>query len=236
MRSAIALTGAALAAAGLAASAQSRPRAAVPAMPPASDFSARVTNEWFPLTPGARWVYTGVKDGQPTRDVVTVLHDTTTIDGVPCAVVHDRLYSKGRLSERTTDWYSQDAGGNVWYLGEDTAELDARGHVTSTEGSWRTGKDGARAGIYVPAHPHVGQSYLQEYLKGQAEDRFRILSLFGTVTGAAGTNALLTRETSALEPDVVDHKLYVRGVGVVLEQSQKGPNERNELVSLTRGR
>jgi hypothetical protein len=33
----------------------------------------------------------------------------------------------------------------------------------------------------------------------------------------------------------VDHKLYVRGVGTVLEQTEKGPNERNELVSFTRG-
>jgi hypothetical protein len=33
---------------------------------------------------------------------------------------------------------------------------------------------------------------------------------------------------------VVDHKLYVRGVGLVLEQTERGGDERNELVSLTR--
>ena len=45
--------------------------------------------------------------------------------------------------------------------------------------------------------------------------------------------ALLTEEWTPLEPAVLDHKFYVRGVGNVLEQSVKGPNERNELVSFT---
>ena len=46
---------------------------------------------------------------------------------------------------------------------------------------------------------------------------------------------LLTQEWTPLEPGVLDHKFYVRGVGTVLEQTEKGGNERNELVSVTRG-
>ena len=49
-------------------------------------------------------------------------------------------------------------------------------------------------------------------------------------------NTLLTQESTPLEPDVLDHKMYVRGIGTVLEQTEKGGNERNELVSLKRGR
>src|SRR5215831_13051435 len=115
------------------------------ATPPS--FTPRVTNQWFPLVVGTRYVYAGVKDGSPARDVVLVAHGTQTIDGVPCAVVEDRLYLRGLLRERTTDWYSQDARGNVWYEGEETAELDAQGRVRSTEGTWRAGNDGAEAGI-----------------------------------------------------------------------------------------
>src|ERR1051326_3951524 len=116
-------------------------------------FSAHVDNPWFPLRPGTTYVYRGVKDGKPARDVVTVTRERKTITGVPCVVVHDRLYLGGRLEERTSDWYSQDRAGNVWYFGEDTAELDAHGHVTSTEGRWQAGRGGAEAGIYLPAHP-----------------------------------------------------------------------------------
>src|SRR5437899_8798647 len=133
-------------------------RLASPPRPPASDFSTRIDNQWFPLRPGARYVYTGVKDGKPSRDVVTVTRQTKTIDGVPCVVVHDRLYLRGRLGERTTDWYSQDARGNVWYFGENTAELDAQGRITSTEGTWTAGVDGAKTGIYMPAHPRLNQA------------------------------------------------------------------------------
>jgi hypothetical protein len=204
--------------------------------PPASSFSAHVDNTWFPLVPGTRWAYTGVKDGKPTRDVVTVTHETATIDGVPCVAVSDRLYIRGRLGERTTDWYSEDARGNVWYFGEETAELDASGRVTSTEGTWRSGVDGARAGLFMPAHPRVGQAALQEHYKGHAEDRFRVIGLFHSTLAPGAANALLTEETTPLEPGTVDHKLYVRGIGTVLEQTERGGDERNELVSVRRDR
>src|SRR5436853_6297728 len=90
-------------------------------------FSAHVTNSWFPLEPGSRYVYTGVKDGQRSREVLTVTRRTKMIANVPCAVVDDKLYERGKLAERTTDWYAQDAQGNVWYYGEQTATLDRRG-------------------------------------------------------------------------------------------------------------
>jgi len=162
-------------------------------------FSAHVSNPWFPLRPGDCYVYAGVKDGKAARDVVTVGRGTRTIAGARCAVVSDRLYLDGTLAERTTDWYSQDARGNVWYFGEDTAELDAQGRVTSTEGTWLAGRHGARAGIYITAHPHVGQSAEQEHYAGHAADHFAVVALFGG-------NGLLTKEWTPLEPGVLDHK------------------------------
>jgi hypothetical protein len=197
-------------------------------------FSAHVTNPWFPLRPGDRYVYAGVKDGKRARDVVTVERATRVIDGAACRAVRDRLYLDGKLEERTTDWYSQDAKGNVWYFGENTAELDRHGHVTSTEGTWAAGVNGAQPGLFMPARPRVGQAGRQEYLKGHAEDHFKVVALFRTVVGGGPPNALLTAEWTPLEPGVLDHKLYVRGIGTVLEQTEKGGNERNELVSVTR--
>jgi len=198
-------------------------------------FSARVDNPWFPLKPGTKYHYIGIKDGQASREVVVVTHQTRTIDGAPCVVVQDRLYVRGKLHERTIDWYTQDRQGNVWYFGEQTAELDRNGQVTSTEGTWLAGVDGAEPGIYMPANPRVGQTGRQEYYKGHAEDHFRVAAVIGTVTSGAEAATVLTEETTPLEPGKVDTKLYVRGIGTVTELAVKGGNERNQLVSVTRG-
>jgi hypothetical protein len=207
-----------------------------PPLPKASDFSARVDNPWYPLVAGSTYVYRGVKDGHPSRDVLTATHRIETIDGVPCRVVEDRLYVSGYLGERTTEWYSQDAQGNVWYFGENTAELTKSGHVTSTSGTWRAGVDGAKPGVFMFAHPVIGQAGQQELYKGQAQDQFRVLSLHASVAVPyiSSTKALLTREWTPLEPGVIDHKLYVRGIGTVLEQTVKGGSERAALVSFKR--
>jgi hypothetical protein len=181
-------------------------------------WARQVTNPWFPLKPGTTFVYTGEKDGRSGRDVVTVTDRMKVIRGVRCTAVDDRLYADGRLAERTTDWYAQDSNGTVWYFGEATAELNRAGKVTSREGTWQAGVDGARAGIFMPAHPKVGQSFRQEYLKGHAEDHFAVVRVSGA--------SLLTKEWTPLEPDTLDHKLYRRGTGLVKEETVKGGNER----------
>jgi len=227
------------AAAAIAALAVPAATAAAAGGPGAGGFTAHVTNPYFPLLPGSRWVYRGVKDGRNMRDVVTVSRSVRTIQGVPCAVVEDRLSLDGRLEERTTDWYTQDRNGTVWYYGERTAELDRQGHVTTREGSWLAGVDGATPGIFMPAHPAVGQSFAQEHYAKHAEDHFRVVSRHASVSvpfGRFSGSALMTREWTPLEPGVRDGKWYVRGIGEVLESTIKGPQERAELVSFHRGR
>jgi hypothetical protein len=200
-----------------------------------------INNSWFPLARGSIYVYEGQKDGKAARDVMTVTRKVKTITGIRAAAINDRLFLNGQLAERTTDWYAQDKRGTVWYLGEKTAELNAAGKVTSTEGSFLNGRDGARGGIFMPAHPAIGQSFQQEAFKGEAEDRFRILDLAGTVTTPAvsSTNAMLTEETTPLEPGVVDHKYYVQGIGTVSEQqvagAAPGQAESTQLVSFQAG-
>ena len=89
----------------------------------------------------------------------------------------------------------------------------------------------------MPAHPAVGQSFQQESFKGQAEDRFRILNLAASVATPAvsSSSAMLTEETTPLEPGVVDHKYYVQGIGTVTEQqvagAPPGQGESAQLVS-----
>ncbi|MFN2594311.1 MAG: hypothetical protein ABR579_05420, partial [Actinomycetota bacterium] len=142
-----------------------------------SGFSAKVTNPWFPLPVGRTLVYRSVKDNESGRELLTPSKVTKTIDGVPCRVVFDRLYLNGALEETTRDYYSQDADGNVWYFGEDTAEIDRRGDMVSTEGTWKSGEAGARPGIFMDAQPVVGRSHRQEYYAGHAEDFFSVVDL-----------------------------------------------------------
>jgi hypothetical protein len=94
---------------------------------------------------------------------------------VEARVDHAVASRDGQPVEITYDLYAQDKAGNVWYLGDDTAEYE-NGTVTSRAGSFEDGVDGAQAGIIMPAHPRDGLAYRQEYYKGEAEDEAEVLS------------------------------------------------------------
>src|SRR5262249_48258541 len=93
----------------------------------AADFPDQGDNPRFPLPLAQGTVSTGTKAGKAARDVVTVTRGVAVIDGVPTRMVKDRLYLDGKLGESTTDYYTQNRDGTVWYFGEDTMTLDARG-------------------------------------------------------------------------------------------------------------
>ena len=198
------------------------------------DFSPNVTNPYLPLKPGITLVYTGTKDNKKALNIVLATSRTRVIDGVRTRVVEDRLYLNNVLEERTSDYYAQDRCGNAWYFGEDTATLDAKGHVTSTEGSFHAGVHGAQPGVFMPAHRQVGRRFRQEWFQGHAEDTFKVISLSAPVTVRYGTfnHALRTEETTVLEPAVVDNKYYVKGIGEVEELAVKGPLEKLQLVEI----
>ena len=202
-----------------------------------SDFVARVDNPWFPLKPGSKWFYRGKDDHGHFADKMHVKHKRKKILGVYATIVHDVVLRDKRRREVTNDWYAQDQHGNVWYFGEKTKELDRHGHVTSREGSFKSGKNGARPGVLFPGHPRVGQTARQEYLKGHAEDHFKILDTSARVKShyVSSRYAVETKEWTPLEPGIVDHKWYVRGVGDVKEKTVKGGLERLQLVSFHNG-
>ena len=195
----------------------------------------RVDNAWFPLKPGDRYAYRGTEGRAHTRDVQIATYRTRVIDGVTCRVVFDRVWRNGVLEERTRDFYAQTKGGTVWYFGERTATLDRHGHVLSREGSFLSGRDGAEAGIFMQRNPHAGPSFHQDDYPGHPEDVFTFLRRGAHVVVPLmdTRHALLTRETTVLEPGVVDHKYYVRDIGSVRELTVKGGSESLRLVKLT---
>jgi hypothetical protein len=206
-----------------------------PAVDPAA-FGGPVDNPFMPLRPGARWVYEGRADGELERTEVVVTGETRRVMGIDAVVVRDTVSVDGEVIEDTYDWFAQDAEGNVWYLGEDTKEYED-GEVASTEGSWEAGVDGALPGIVMPAAPAVGQAYRQEFYPGEAEDLAEVLRLDGsaTVAGTRRDGLLVTEEWNPLEPDVVEEKSYARDIGLVLEVTTAGGDERVELIEFTPG-
>ena len=185
------------------------------------------------MAPGSKWVYRETDaEGHEQQVEVTVTAETKKILGIDATVVHDVVSEDGQLIEDTYDWYGQDKAGNIWYLGEDTKEYED-GKVVSTEGSWEAGVDGAQAGILLPANPEVGMTYRQEYYAGEAEDNGEILSLDERVEVPFGSfeHVLMTKDTTPLEPKVLEHKFYAKGVGPVLAIGISGGGGREELVS-----
>jgi hypothetical protein len=189
-----------------------------------------VDNPYFPLPVGRQWVY---REGRQRVEVTVTDRTKLIANGVVARVVRDEVTRKGVPVEITDDYYAQDDRGNVWYLGEDTTEYE-NGKPVSKEGSFEAGVDGARAGIVMPARPRVGMRYRQEYYKGHAEDRAKIVSLSERVKVPLRRykKTLMTLDYNPLEPDVLEAKFYARGVGVVLSVDLSGGGDREALIRL----
>jgi hypothetical protein len=195
-------------------------------------------NPYFPLAVGDHWEYSS--DSGET-DVVEVQDKTKNIEGVHCIVSHDRvLDSDGNLSEDTNDWFAHAQTGDVFYCGEETAQYETfagddppEPELVGVEGEFKAGRDGAKPGVVFPGTPTVGVTHRQEFLIGDAEDVSTVLSTtysFGhdadldqnvpaDLANALCSNGdcVVTKDFSALEPDVTEHKYLAHGIGVFLE-------------------
>jgi hypothetical protein len=171
------------------------------------------SNPYFILTPGYQLVY---KQGS-TVDTLTVLNEIVTIDGVETRVVEDREMKGSQLVELTRDYYAIDSATNdVYYFGEDV-DIYKGGKIVSHAGSWRSGVNGAKFGLMLPARPQVGQRFYQELAPKIAMDRAEIVSITTTVSTPAGKfeKCVHIAETNPLEKGKTDHKWFAPGVGMV---------------------
>jgi len=204
-------------------------------------------NPYLPLVQGNVWVYEGTfedeDDGEEVTEIitVTVTDKVKMIEGIPCLVVNDRAEEDGELIEDTDDWYAQDVDGNVWYCGEISQSFESfegddpeEPELVELEGSWKSGREGAHAGILIPFDPEVGDVFRQEVLYGDAEDVVEIMSLEGTESSPIAScdgNCLVTKDFTALEPGVEENKYYVPGIGLIVEVDPDS-GERVELIEM----
>ena len=138
------------------------------------------------MVPGTQWTYRELDtDGTELAVIVTVTDQTKEIaNGITARVVRDTVMDDGELVEDTFDWYAQDDEGNVWYLGEDTAEFE-NGEIVSTEGSFEAGVDGALPGIVGASPPGTGDAVPPGVLRGPGRGCRR-----GAEHGRAGRGAI----------------------------------------------
>lgn len=197
-------------------------------------WATSVTNPYFPLLSGTRLEYRGQTDEGLETIVIEVMATARIVNGVQAVALRDRVYIDNELVEDTEDWFAQDAEGNVWYLGEDSKEIE-NGQVVSRAGSWAWGQNGALPGIIMWADPasHVGETYRQEYLRGEAEDWGKVVAVNQTVTVPYGTltSCIETEDWNGLEPDERERKFYCPNIGLTLETAG---SERVELIQLSR--
>jgi len=201
-----------------------------------ADLSNAVTNPFFTLTTGTIFQFSGPTPEGLETSTSEVTAQPRMVNGVAAVEVHDLVYLDGALIEDTYDWYAQGSDDNVWYLGEDTKQIE-NGMVIGTEGSWEWGVAGALPGIIMAADPaaQVGRTYREEFLSGVAEDKARVVAVNQSVTVAKGsyTGCIVTENYTDLEPNLPhERKTYCPTDGLVLTVVVGG-SEQIELVGVT---
>jgi hypothetical protein len=212
-------------------------RAPASAAPDPADFQPVITNQFFPLSSLAFKVFRGSETDEEGARIETrlesrLLSRTEIVAGVSVAVLEEKAFEDGELVELALDYFAQHRDGSVYYFGELVDNYED-GRLKDHAGQWQAGKDGAEAGIIMPAQPQVGATFRQELAPGIAEDMATIVALGETVSVPAGTftGCLKTRDFTPLEPGVEEFKWYCPGVGLVKEQ---GARSVLELVSVVR--
>ena len=200
------------------------------------DFSPKITNKYVTLGKGTKLVYEGKTEDGLERVEITISGKTKKIMGVNTLVYRDKVWLDGELVEDTWDYLAQHKNGDVWYFGEDVNNYE-NGKLVDHEGSWLAGKDGAKPGIWVKANPQVGEVYRQEYLKGEAEDMVRVLSIKEKVKVPYGsfTNCLKTYDFTPLDLDSKENKYYCPGVGALVQETDQATGDKVKLIEVRRG-
>ena len=171
------------------------------------DLASTGTNPFFRLEPGYVLAFEGTGKKKETL-TITVLDETKKIGNVETRVVEERETVDGKEVEVSRNYFAIcKRTNNVYYFGEDAG------------GAWLHGEKGARFGLMMPGTPLLGARHYQELAPGVAMDRAEIVSLSETVETPAGKfeNCLEVEETTPLEPDVKEVKVYAPGVGLIVD-------------------
>ncbi len=189
-------------------------------------FTSVGQSPYFPIVPGLVLQLEGdeLDDGETVHIAlqISLLQDTEVVDGVTTRVYEEREWEDSELIEVSRNFMAVcRETGDVWYFGEDV-DIYENGVITSHEGAWRAGVNGAKPGIIMPGSPVIGARYYQEIAPAIAEDRAEIVGHRDGYVVPAGTfnGVLETSETSALSSGS-DSKFYAKGIGIIQDAAAK---------------
>lgn len=191
-------------------------------------FSTAGSSTYMVLVPGHMLTLEGYEGKEFVHLEIEVLDETETVMGVETRVVKETEYVDGELVEESWNYMALcTETGNTFYFGEDVNIYEDGG--VSHEGAWRAGMDGAVPGVIMPGSPMLGARYFQEVAPDVAMDRAEVNRLDAVVDTPYGTFArcLETEETSPIEPNSKDTKLYAPGIGIIVD----GPLFLTDVVS-----
>ncbi len=174
-----------------------------------------VDNRWLPLVPGTSFMFTGSSNDGKKRLVFTVTDLVKVVGGVANVVVWDRDFTDGALVEAELAFFAQDDDGNVWHTGEYPEEYED-GRIVGVP-AWLAGVRGARAGIEMQAHPHLGtpvyrQGYAPPPVSWNDHATVYKVGLRSCVPYRCFGDVLVTREFTPGEPGS-QLKYYAAGIG-----------------------
>jgi hypothetical protein len=200
------------------------------------DFTTQIDNPFFSMPVGKKMIYEARTEDGLERIEIAITGETRRIMGVETLVYHDREYLDGELVEETKDFIAQDKDGNVWYFGEEVDNYE-NGKLKDHGGAWFAAYEGAKPGIWIKAKHMVGDSYRQEYWRGEAEDMAKIVATGVTVTTSVSTyqNCTKTYDWTPLEPEAMEYKYYCPEVGGVVLVEDLTSGERVELIKVENG-
>jgi hypothetical protein len=182
-----------------------------------------IDNEYLPMVPGTRHVYTGTTSGGSHQIVSTVTDLTKVVDGVRARVIQEVDIQDGQVTESELTLFAQDDRGDVWNLAEYPETFDDSGTFTGAPDTWVAGLRKTLPGIHMLADPEKQEVRNEPYLQGSAPsidflDCARVHSVDGRATVPVGTfrDVLTTYETSPLESTgAIQTKEHAPHVGIV---------------------
>ncbi len=149
---------------------------------------------------------------------IKVLDQTEMVDGVLTRVLEERERVDGILDEVSRNFYVECLDtGDVYYFGEDVED----GMGSPLPDGWRSGVNGARAGLAFPGGAFLlGARYYQEVAPGVALDRAEHdqMGLDVSVTAGDFSDCVLVLDTNEIDDPKGKHpdeKVYCPGIGFV---------------------